>query len=237
MTHNTTEKVAGILGGMGPEATVDLMSRVIRYTPAQDDIDHVRCIIDNNPKVPSRIKALIEGTGENPGPCMAEMARRLEQWGADFLCIPCNTAHYYYDYVNDAVSIPVLNLLDLTVEQVIHKSPSVKKVGVLCSPAVVSTRMYETRFAAKDIQTIYPEETFQQRLLDVIKAVKAGHVEDKIQKEFSDIVNNVAEQGATLGIIACTELSVINNNLSLPIIDAADVLAKKIVTLAKEPAP
>ncbi|RLB91348.1 MAG: aspartate racemase RacD, partial [Deltaproteobacteria bacterium] len=88
----TSEKIVGILGGMGPEATVDLMQRIISLTPALDDIDHIRCIVDNNPKVPSRIKAIIEGDGEDPGPCMADMGRRLESWGADFLVIACNTA-------------------------------------------------------------------------------------------------------------------------------------------------
>ena len=105
-----TEKIVGILGGMGPEATVDLMQRIIRLTRAVDDIDHIRCIVDNNPKVPSRIKAIIEGDGEDPGPCMADMANRLETWGADFLVIACNTAHFYYNAVQDAVDIPVINL-------------------------------------------------------------------------------------------------------------------------------
>ena len=97
---------------MGPEATVDLMQRIIRLTPALDDADHIRCIVDNNPKVPSRIKAIIEGNGEDPGPCMADMGRRLESWGADFLVIACNTAHYYYDAVQEAVNIPVINLIE-----------------------------------------------------------------------------------------------------------------------------
>ena len=95
--HTSTEMVPGIIGGMGPEATVDLMQRIIANTSAIDDVDHIRCIVDNNPKIPSRIKAILEQGGENPGPSMAEMARRLEKWGADFLVIPCNTAHYYYD--------------------------------------------------------------------------------------------------------------------------------------------
>ena len=85
-------KVAGILGGMGPEATIDLMKRVFRATPAQDDRDHVHLLVDNNPQVPSRIQALLEKTGESPGPCLCDMARKLESWGADFLAMPCNTA-------------------------------------------------------------------------------------------------------------------------------------------------
>ncbi|MCF8039781.1 MAG: aspartate racemase, partial [Desulfohalobiaceae bacterium] len=67
------EKIVGIIGGMGPEATVDLMSRVLKATPAADDIDHIRLVVDNNPKVPSRIKALLENTGESPAPCLQDM--------------------------------------------------------------------------------------------------------------------------------------------------------------------
>ena len=78
------EKVVGIIGGMGPDATVDFMQRIIKLTPAYDDCDHIRMLVDNNPKVPSRIKAIIEKTGQNPTPTMIEMARGLEKQGADF---------------------------------------------------------------------------------------------------------------------------------------------------------
>src|SRR5690625_6011140 len=87
-----TEPIVGIIGGMGPEATIELMQRIVSKTPAADDQDHIHMIVDNNPKVPSRIQALLEGTGDNPAPVLMAMARRLEQAGADFLVIPCNTA-------------------------------------------------------------------------------------------------------------------------------------------------
>ena len=106
MPHPAPEKIVGIIGGMGPEATVDLMQRVIRLTPAKDDSAHIRCLVDDNPKIPSRIKALIEGTGESPGPAIAATAKNLESWGADFIAIPCNTAHYYHAEAQAAVSIP-----------------------------------------------------------------------------------------------------------------------------------
>ncbi|HEY1837589.1 MAG TPA: aspartate/glutamate racemase family protein, partial [Rhizomicrobium sp.] len=79
------EKVVGVIGGMGPEATVDFLSRVLRATPATDDADHIRVLVDNNPKIPSRIAALIEGGGEDPLPALIAMARGLESQGADFL--------------------------------------------------------------------------------------------------------------------------------------------------------
>ena len=106
------QPVIGVIGGMGPEATVDLMRRVIAATPAADDIDHVRMIVDNNPKVPSRLKALLDGTGDGPGPVLAGMARGLQSAGADVLVIPCNTAHFYLAPIRAAVSIPVGTSVD-----------------------------------------------------------------------------------------------------------------------------
>ena len=157
----SNEKIVGILGGMGPEATVDLMQRIIRLTPALDDVDHIRCIVDNNPKVPSRIKAIIEGDGEDPGPCMADMGRRLEAWGADFLAIACNTAHYYYDAVQNAVGIPVLNLIDLVARHIKTRFPDQGIVGILASPAVAITGLYAKRFEPMGIEDVWPDPDHQ----------------------------------------------------------------------------
>lgn len=228
-----TEKVVGILGGMGPEATVDLMQRIIDLTPADDDHDHVRCIVDNNPKVPSRIKAIIEGNGEDPGPCMADMAKRLESWGADFLAIPCNTAHYYYNAVTDAVQIPVINLLDLVVDHVRETRQSCQTIGVLASTAVLSTRLYEKRFEAIGITVVYPTKKFQDKLLDVIKEVKAGNTSQEIIEIYLEICQSLKLAGVDVAIVACTELGVIKTKVPLELIDAADILAKKIVAAAK----
>ncbi len=233
MKNSTYEKVAGILGGMGPEATVDLLNRIIQLTPATDDNDHVRCIIDNNPKVPSRIKALIEHVGENPGPCMAEMAQKLEEWGADFLCIPCNTAHYYYDYANNAVSIPVVNLIDLTVKHVLETNPERNRSSGYMTSTVISTKLYENGFGEMNVEVIYPEESFQTSLLEVIKSIKAGDTGAEVQSSFANIVTNVIEQGSELIVIACTELGIISNNVSFPLADATKILAEEIIARAK----
>lgn len=234
MSQARAEKVVGILGGMGPEATVDLMQRLIRLTPARDDIDHIRCIVDNNPKVPSRIKAIIEGTGESPAPCLADMARRLEAWGADFLVIPCNTAHYYYPDVQAAVRIPVVNLIQLMVDTVVERMPGVRKAGLLASPAVRITGLYEVPFGARGVEVVYPEVFEEGRLLKVIKDIKAGRVDEDVRKAFADVVANVALRGAEVGIVACTELGVIGEQgFCMPVFDAAEVLAEEIVAVVK----
>ncbi len=231
------EKIVGIIGGMGPEATVDLMQRIIRLTPALDDIDHIRCIVDNNPKVPSRIKAIIEGGGEDPAPCMADMAQRLETWGADFLVIACNTAHYYFDAVQNAVTIPVINLIDLVSGQVRLDFPEQDKVGMLASPAVAMTGLYTKRFRKMGIQELWPDPDFQARLFQVIKEVKKGNIGTQVQEEYKKVCENLVDKGARIAVVACTELSALSGNLPIHIIDAAHVLAMEIVQKAKNQKP
>lgn len=227
------EKIVGILGGMGPEATVDLLQRIIRLTPAQDDGDHIRCIVDSNPKVPSRIKAIIEGTGEDPGPAMAEMGRRLESWGADFLVIACNTAHHYYGAVQQAVRIPVIHLIELVVQHVADHFPEHRRVGILASPAVAMTGLYAAPCKRRGIVEVWPDADHRERLLEVIKAIKKGATGNDVCDRYQAVCRHVAKQGVGLAIVACTELSALKGETAIPTVDAAEVLAGEIVQVAK----
>ncbi|NGN96301.1 amino acid racemase [Grimontia sp. S25] len=232
---NQNELTVGILGGMGPEATVDLMYRVIAVTPANDDADHIRMLVDNDPKVPSRIKALIEGTGESPGPYMAKMAQGLERGGADFLVIPCNTAHRFYSDVESAVSVPVLNLLELAAAKIHQSYPEIERVGLLASTAVQLTNLYATAMGKQGIKPIFPDDDFQQNVMTLIKAVKAKNQTEHMIAQFNEAAENLEDQGAGCLLIACTELSVIADSLKshLPIFDAAQILADEIVLRVK----
>ncbi len=227
------EKVAGIIGGMGPEATVDLLQRVINLTPALDDKDHIRCIVDNDPKIPSRIKAIIEGQGEDPGPYLAKMAKQLESWSADFLAIPCNTAHFYYASRANAVDIPVLNLIQLVVNHVKKTDPSCKKIGMLGSTALIVTGLYETPFKEIGVEVIYPSSDDQDTLFNLIKNIKAENSLESIIPDYIEIGKNLSKEGVDSAIIGCTELSVIQCEMPFKQIDAADVLARAIVETAK----
>jgi len=229
------EKIVGIIGGMGPETTVDLMQRIINLTPALDDIDHIRCIVDNNPKIPSRIKAIIEGDGEDPGPCMADMGRRLESWGADFLAIACNTAHYYYDTIQDAVNIPVIDLIDLVSNHIKDNFPAHNKVGILASPAVAITGLYLKKFKILGIEDVWPDPDYQERLLNLIKEIKKGKSGTKLRDEYKKVCENLLYKGADIAIIGCTELSILGSDLPIKSIDAAQILAMEIVKKVKGP--
>ncbi len=238
-----TEQVVGIIGGMGPEATVDLMRRIIAATPAQDDADHIHMLVDNNPKVPSRIKALIEGGGENPGPTLARMAQGLETAGADFLVIPCNTAHHYWSYAAEAVTIPVWNIVELTLASIAAASgpasrgPATRgpasRVGVLASPAVRDIRLYERHADAYAMDFLYPRRP--QQLLDVIKAVKAKRLDEEGIAAFNEAAQELRDAGADALVLACTEFSVIADRLDqdIPVFDSLQVLAEGIVAQVK----
>ncbi len=227
------EKTVGVIGGMGPDATVELMRRVIAATPAADDADHIHMIVDNNPKVPSRIKALIDGDGESPGPFIAGMAQGLAAAGADFLVIPCNTAHHYHAEVAAAVSIPVLNVITLTAATISNASSRPRRVGMLASPAVRIVGLFDAALHGVDIAPVYPESN--HRLLDVIKAVKAGQVSAETRETLNAIADELETAGADCLLISCSELSVISDAMqtALPVFDTIQILADAVVAQAK----
>ena len=230
------DKIVGVIGGMGPEATVDLMRRVIRATPAQDDIDHIRMIVDNNPKVPSRIKAVIEGTGESPAPILVEMARKLEAYGADFLVIPCNTAHYYFNDIRSAVSIPVIDMIELTVDAVLGENPALKTTGLLASEAVLRTGLYMKRFGERGVDLVYPQDNLQDELMTAIRTIKTGRYGSSEKDILRSAADDMIKRKAEALIIACTELSLIADALdpAVNVYDSAQILAEAVVRIAKE---
>ncbi len=230
-----TDKVVGVIGGMGPEATVDLMMRVIRATPAEDDMDHIRMFVDNNPKIPSRIKAIIEGTGKSPAPIMAEMARNLTASGADFLVIPCNTAHYYYDQVCGAVDIPVMNMIDVTVETVLNENASIRTVGLLASKAVLMTGLYTKPFNKQGVDVIYPSPEVQELLMASVRRIKTGKYDTGDREVLHSAAKELVKKRAEALIVACTELSIICEGLDMgvKVYDSSQVLAERIVRMAK----
>lgn len=224
--------IVGVLGGMGPDATVTFMQRVIAITPAEDDADHVHLLVDNNPKVPSRIKALIDGDGENPGPVIAAMARGLERAGATFIVIPCNTAHYYWKDAQDAVKIPVWHIVERTLDAITHSMLGAR-VGMLCSPALRKIGLYEGFIESRGLSLVYPDD--EASMLEVIRAVKRGHGRHPdTLLAFRKAANELQEKGADVLVLACTELSVISDTLkiSIPVVDTVQVLAEQVVAAA-----
>jgi aspartate racemase len=234
------QPVIGVIGGMGPEATVDLMRRVIEATPAEDDIDHIRMIVDNNPKIPSRMRALLDGTGEDPAPVLAAMARGLEAAGADVLVIPCNTAHYYLPAIRAAVRVPVADMIALSVERLSSSRGAPKKIGpkigLLASPAVRLTGQFERCCDAAQIAIVHPTGDHEASVLAIIRAVKANAVTAPQEKAYRAAAQSLVTEGAACLVVACTELSVLQGRdrrllggLDAPVLDTLDVLVDAIL--------
>ena len=223
-------RVVGIIGGMGPEATVDLMRRIIAKTPARDDADHIHLIVESNPKIPSRIAHLIERSGPDPTPELIRIAGNLQRAGAHALAIPCNTAHAYADSIRRAVAIPLLDMVSLTVEQ-IAASGRASRVGLLASTAVHNTALYATAFSARGIATVLPAR--QEEVMALIKGVKRGDTGAQAQAALGRIALDMANRADVL-LIGCSELSVIAAGITVPFVDSVDVLAQAVVSFATE---
>ena len=228
------EKIIGILGGMGPEATIDLFYKIIKSTPAEKDQDHLRIIIDNNPKIPDRTAAIL-GKGKDPLPALQEAARNLEKAGADFIIISCNTAHYFLPLIQESVKIPILNMIEEAAKETQQRIPQIKKVGLLASIGIYKTEIYHQHFKKFNIEVTSPEEKDKEEVMKAIYAVKAGNLSEGIKKSILKIAQELINKGAEVIIAGCTEIPLIlkEGDVSVPIIDPTQILAKATVQKAR----
>jgi aspartate racemase len=228
------EKIVGILGGMGPEATVDLFAKIVAATPASADQEHLHIIIDNNAKIPSRQANLLR-TGEDPTPLLQATARNLERAGADFIVMPCNTAHLFFDRIVEAVHIPVLHIADEAVEEVLRRFPRIRTVGVLASTATARLRLYHDKLEARGLRAISPVEDDQKILQSVIFSVKAGDKGPAVREKTRAVAERLSAQGAQALLTACTELPLVlqEGDLDVPVVDPTQALATAAVRFAR----
>ncbi len=217
-------KPVGILGGMGPEATILLQHRLLAVVEAQDDADHLPLLIDMNPQVPSRIAHLIEGTGPDPSPVLVGMAQRLQAAGATALAMPCNTAHHYAPVITRAVDIPLLNMVDLSV----GRAEPDARVGVLGSPALRLAGVFDEPMARSGVTAIWPSG--MDALLQTIRAIKRHGPTSDAHATLTTAIDDLTRQGADLILIACSEFSLLTPDLTgpVPLLDTVDVLAEAI---------
>jgi len=228
------QKIIGILGGMGPEATLDLFHKIIRLSPVEKDQDHFRIIIDNNPKIPDRTAAIF-GKGENPLPALQETAKNLEKAGADFIIMPCNTAHYFISEIQQSIKIPILNMIKETAHYVKSIFPSFKNVGSLATKGTYKTELYTSFFKEKNIEILIPSPLEQDKIMDIIYKIKSSILSKEMKNQMIAISEEQIKKGAQAIIAGCTEIPLIlkNEDLKVPVIDPTNILAKKAIEVAK----
>jgi aspartate racemase len=230
------EKVIGILGGMGPEATLLLFQRILKNTKATRDQEHARIIIDNNPKIPERLPAIL-GTGENPVPLMVESGRVLEKAGADFIIIPCVSAHYFLPDLRRQLKPPILSMLEETAFLIEACRPKIFRIGLLAALGTIRSGMFHGALAEKGIETLIPEERDLQRVQENILRVKdtqGGHDRNFLRDELKEIGEKLFQRGAQGIIAGCTELPIIlaAKDFRHPFFDVLTILARAAVKRA-----
>jgi aspartate racemase len=229
-----TEKTVGIIGGMGPAATIDFMSRVLDATPAAIDQDHIRMLVENNPRIPSRQLAM-RGQGTDPGTALSEIAVRLQTMGADFLVMPCNLGHNWQSHIEAAITIPFVSIIEESVREAMEQSQDDSPVGLMTTPGCFQAGLYQKALVDAGRTTIItqtPKELADAMIL--IEKIKAGDTSPLVGEGLQALANNLVQRGAKLIIAACTELPLVLNQemFDVPFISPTDVLAKKTVEIA-----
>jgi len=219
-------KVLGVLGGMGPEATVAFLAKVVKKTPARKDQDHIHIVMDMDPSVPDRTEAILSGRRDEVVEVLCRMARRLVELGAEVLAIPCNTAHAFLEDLRREVPVRVLDM----VEEVVRAVPEVGRVGLLATTGTVRSGLYRKAFFEVGMETLEPSPSHQEALMGAVRAVKAGRHEEALGP-LEEAARELRDAGAEVLVVGCTELSLLLSRWEppLPCVDSLDVLAEASV--------
>ena len=222
--------ILGIIGGVGPLATAYFMEALIKRTPAATDQQNMPMIVFNDPQIPDRTSYILDHSCPNPVPEMAKVARWLEDAGADFIAIPCNTAHYFYDEIVRSVSIPVLNIMHETAMR-IAQTPDVHVVGLLATEGTARSGVFQDIFEQMGLSVIVPDDDSQEVISELIYGqVKANQPYDV--QAFLLEADKLRERGCDAVVVGCTELSVIYQDLTERpswLFDSLDILAERCV--------
>ena len=225
-------KVLGVLGGMGPAATLDFLTKLQAHTPAQKDQDHIRVIVDINPHVPDQSDPFAK-----PGPVLAEMAGALRGAGAEVLAIACNSAHAYADLISRSSGLPLIDMI-ATASQAARQTGA-RRAGVLAAKPGV--KLYHEYLAAQGMGLISLPAPEQKTLMELILKIKGGDTGSEVRRSIADLVQVLLADGAETVILGCTEAPMVINVAEYrhPLIDPSDLLARRCVAvcLGAEPVP
>ncbi len=195
--------VVGVLGGMGPLATVDFMQKIIHATPASRDQDHVPLIVHAIPQIPDRATAVLSGR-DDPFPALLHGLETLEQAGAGLVVIPCNTAHAWFDRLAAMTGVPMLHIAD-AVRADLERSAGT--VGLMATEATVRAGFYQRYLTEADRTVLVPSPGIQATITETIGLVKAGD-RDAATALMAAACRDMLDLGAQRLLLACTELPI-----------------------------
>lgn len=224
----------GVIGGLGPMATAYFMELIVNMTDVQNDQEHLEMIIFNCPSIPDRTKYILGKSNENPVEAMALIGKQLAELGADYISIPCITAHYFYNDLARLIDVPVVDAVTETANHL--KELGVKKVGILSTDGTLAGGLFQGRLSTVGIDYIIPSNCAQRGVMKIIyDDIKAGRPVDIAL--FNQISKGLRDSGAEIIILGCTELSLIKRDFSIGAgyIDVMEVLAKASILYCHRP--
>ncbi|MGL5929750.1 MAG: aspartate/glutamate racemase family protein [Dermatophilaceae bacterium] len=223
----------GVLGGIGPAATVHFLRRLVELTDATSDQEHVRALVWQDTSVPDRTAAVL-GTGPSPEPTLVADVVALERAGARFVAIPCNTAVVWISAMRAAVGIEVLDTVDETVAAASATVPVLRRLGVLATDGTLRAGTYARAATARGIELVLPSDDVQREVMAVIyDGVKAGNPVPR--ERFDTLVEHLLSRGADAVALGCTELSVLHGDLGVDdprVVDSIDSLARTVIRMS-----
>lgn len=224
MSEAANGLVLGVLGGMGPAATLDFLARLHAYTPAKSEQDHIRVLVDINPQVPD-----LNTPGSGAGPVLAEMAGALGGAGAEVLAIACNTAHAHADLIRRASGLPLVDMIE-TASAAAARSGAMR-VGVLGTKGAL--RLYREYLAAQAMGMVSLAPERQQAFMDLLSRIKAGERGPAATAEMAGFAKDLIADGAEAIIAGCTEVPLVlaKEDVRAPFFDAGDLLARRCVAV------
>lgn len=223
----------GILGGMGPLATSFFFDRIVRHTDAECDQDHIDICILNRASMPDRTKEIEDGTGDHFIGMAVDDCKKMEAMGVEYIAIPCNTSHYFYEEIQKQIQARLIHMVRETVLEAKRQYPGIRKLGIMATDGTVMADVYGKECLAQGIEAVYPSDRMQKNVMHIIyEEVKKGKRGEP--DRFYRVVGELMEQGCDCVVLACTELSYFKQYYELPeyIIDAMDVLVKRFVELS-----
>ena len=224
--------IIGIMGGMGPAATSDTFKKIINLTSASKDQDHLHIIIDNNTKIPDRTQYIL-GIGENPIIEMVRSAIKLELMGADYIVIPCNTAHFFYDDIAKYTKSHIIHMIRETAKSSKDSFPDALKFLLLSTTGTYISGIYKKIFKEYNLDILEPNDEDKKTIMKWIYDIKSGV--NVTEEEFKSLVNRYTINKRIPVILGCTELSFLTEimDLSENYVDPVSIVAKRCVDIVK----
>ena len=229
----------GVLGGMGPEATLAFYARLIAATPAAKDQDHLQVILNSNPRIPDRTAAVL-GEGPSPVPAMIESLGALARAGASFVVIPCVSAHIFIDELWRASPLPVISILDVVAEAIAAHPAGLRRVALLATSGTLRAGVFERRLKASGVDVLRPDEADQRIVSASIYGVKAGATTAQrrtIAADLQGVTDRLIARSAQGVVLGCTEIPLVFPAASagVPVFDSLKLLAEAAVAAAGLP--